>query len=184
MRWSFEAIAKNIYPTEHVWKLARRQGLKCSRVSFWRAIKNPGHCGLIRIPKLRTEEAYTLQGIHQPLISEYLFYEVQDILDGRKRNHYVKVTAPEELRLRGFLICPACGKLLTGSGSRGRSKYYFYYHFIRPCKVRMKSEYINEQFVLLLSKFVPRRGMSQVFRDVVADTYSIPTAFMPRNVIS
>ena len=76
MKWSMETIAKNIYPTEHVWKLARRKGLKCSRVSFWRAIKNPGYCGKILIPKLGVEEAHMVTGIHEPLISETLFHQI------------------------------------------------------------------------------------------------------------
>jgi len=171
MKWSFGAIAKNIYPTEHVWKLARRQGLKCSRVSFWRAIKNPGYCGLIKIPKLGNEEEQLVKGIHEPLISETLFYDVQDVLEGRQRNQYIKVAAPEELPLRGFLICPSCGNVLTGSGSKGRSKYYFYYHCARPCKVRWKCEDINERFLNVLQQFIPRKGRTEAFRTIVKDTY-------------
>lgn len=146
IKWSFETMVKNIYPTEHIWKLARRQGLKCSRVSFWRAVRNPCYCGKVIVPKLGTEESYLVDGVHEPLITESLYYRVQDILDGRKRNEYVKVNAPEELPLRGFMFCSKCNYLLTGSASKGRNQYYHYYHCKRPCKVRYKAHEVNEYF--------------------------------------
>jgi hypothetical protein len=49
-----------------------------------------------------------VQGQHEPIISEALFYEVQDILDGRKRKirQGTKIVTHDTLSLRGFLICP------------------------------------------------------------------------------
>ncbi|MEO7978051.1 zinc ribbon domain-containing protein [Flavobacterium sp.] len=40
------------------------------------------------------------------------------------------------LPLRGYLLCPECGKLLTGSPSKGRNQYYRYYHCASSCGVR------------------------------------------------
>lgn len=44
-----------------------------------------------------------------------LYYQVQDVLDGRKRKSYKpKIYSADIMPLRGFLICPQCGELLTG----------------------------------------------------------------------
>ncbi|WP_448103422.1 recombinase family protein [Pedobacter panaciterrae] len=176
IKWSFETIAKDIYPTEHIWNLARRNGLKCSRVSFWRAIRNPCFCGKLIVPEMGNEESYLVDGVHEPLISETLFYQVQDILDGRKRNEYIKQTTPEELPLRGFMYCAKCDRLLTGSASKGRHRYYSYYHCKRPCRVRYRSEEVNEYFLKHLRNYVPKPGMAKLFRDVVCDTYNDSTS--------
>lgn len=56
-----------------------------SRANFWTTIRNHIY-GKIFIPKYKDEEAMIINGQHEPLISEALFYKVQDVLDGNKRN--------------------------------------------------------------------------------------------------
>jgi site-specific DNA recombinase len=140
------------------------------------AIKNPGYCGKILIPKLGPEEAHMVTGIHEPLISETLFHQIQEVLTGRKRNEYIKLAAPDDLPLRGFMKCCECGRTLTGSSSKGRSRYYFYYHCNKPCRVRYKCEEVNEYFLSHLHQYVPRPGMAKLFREVVCDTYNDTTS--------
>lgn len=176
IKWAYETMALNIYPTEHIWKMARSKGLKCSRVSFWRAIRNPCYCGKLIIPKTVHEESYLVDGAHEALISQNLFYHVQDILDGRKRNEYLKVDTPEVFALRGFMICAECGRQLTASASKGRNQYYNYYHCKRPCKVRFKSDEVNDYFKRHLRSYVPKPGMSKLFRAVVCDTLEDSTS--------
>ncbi|ATP57165.1 recombinase family protein [Pedobacter ginsengisoli] len=178
MTWVFESIAKDIYPTEHIWALAKRQGLKCSRVSFWNAVRNPCYCGKIIVPKFGDEDMHLVAGLHEPLVSEKIFYQAQDAMDGRKRNQYVKVRAPEDLSLRGFLICHKCGRILTGSASQGRHQLYYYYHCKRPCNVRFRCDAVNHYFEGFLKNFVPRPGMAQLFRQVVCDTYDDSASFL------
>jgi len=66
-----------------------------------------------------------VQGQHEPLISEALPYEVQTALDceRRKKRIVIKMAAHDMLPLRGFLICPHCGRMLTGSGSQGKGAF-------------------------------------------------------------
>jgi hypothetical protein len=59
-------------------------------------------------------------GQHEPIISERLFYEVQDVLEGKKRKDLPShISKKEDLPLRGYFKCTACGKNLTGSASKG-----------------------------------------------------------------
>lgn len=127
MRWAFEQIAEGILATDHVWMKAKERGLKCSRTSFWIHVTNPGYIGKVPVPAFKDEEAHLANGQHEPLISESLFYRVQEIIESRKRRFEKKGTkaiSPRSLALRGFLICPKCGKIMTGSASRGRHKAY------------------------------------------------------------
>jgi len=47
--------------------------------------RNPFCCGKLFIPAYKNEESMLINGIHEPLASEELFDDVQDILNGRKR---------------------------------------------------------------------------------------------------
>jgi site-specific DNA recombinase len=53
-------------------------------------MRNPVYCGKLFIPKYKNEESQLVKGIHEPLISEKLFYEVQDVMDGRKKNKLLR----------------------------------------------------------------------------------------------
>jgi site-specific DNA recombinase len=177
MIWAFERIAENIYATENIWDMARKRGLKCAKNSFWDAIRNPCYCGKVIVPKFKEEEMFLAQGLHQPLISENLFFDVQDVLTGRKKELAVRAGCPEELPLRGFLYCPVCSRILTGSASKGRSGYYFYYHCKASCRIRYKADYVNSSFEKELEKLVPKKGISELYKEVVCDTFGDDKAF-------
>ncbi len=113
------------------------------------------YCGKIFIPKFKDEESSLVQGQHEPIVSEALFYDVQDILTGRKKAQRTKLTVDEALPLRGYLICPKCGKMLTGSASKGcKQKYYHYYHCSSSCGVRYNASKANEEIVYEIRKYV------------------------------
>ena len=164
LRWAFRELAKGVFNTEQVFKMAREKGLTSTKSLFWFAIRNPVYMGMIFVPKYKDEESRFVKGQHEGIVSEALFYEVQDVLDGRGRQYKKKVAAQEHLPLRGFLICPLCGKLLCGSSSRGRTRYYPYYHCVRDCKCRFKAEKVNDIFLQELKKYVPRPELKELFR--------------------
>jgi site-specific DNA recombinase len=118
MTWVFHEIAEARHNVEQIWKMARQKGLQCSKNNFWVAIRNPVYCGKIFIPKYKDEESKTVKGQHTPLVSETLYYEVQDVLDGGKKSQRLKIRADDKLALRGFLVCHRCGRTLTGSASK------------------------------------------------------------------
>ncbi|WP_168732819.1 zinc ribbon domain-containing protein [Flavobacterium supellecticarium] len=99
-----------------------------------------------------TGKEYDIDGAHEPLISSVLFGKVQMVIDKRKRKTSKRKVLCEELILRGFLSCPECGKNLTGSASKGRSKKYHYYHCHPGCNFRVRADEVNHQFVEFLKK--------------------------------
>ncbi|MCQ6956984.1 recombinase family protein [Mucilaginibacter aquariorum] len=171
MRWVFEQLATGNYFIDQIWREARLKGLEMGRKNFWRVIRNPVYCGKIIIPQFKDEEAYLVDGQHEALISESLFYEVLDVLDGRKRKTSVKIRSMDELPLRGFLICPKCGLMLSGSASKGKTKYFHYYHCNSKCGARFNAKLVNEKFIEMLNKYSIEPAVCDLYKALIAEAY-------------
>jgi len=113
--------------------------------------------------------------VHQPIISESLFYKVQDFLNGKKKTYRNKVGSLNILQLRRYLVCLSCGKLLTGSASKGRNGRYYYYHCTSSCGTRFKAENANSLFSRELKKLVPNPGMKEVYKVVLQEEFKSKT---------
>lgn len=184
MKWVFEEIAKGVFTVESIFRQAKERGLTssrrvknrpakvCSKNNFWNAIRNPVYCGKIKIDPDKHDDVTLVIGQHQPLISEALFYEVQDVLDGKKRPKTAKVTV-DRFPLRGFLQCEECGRILTASSSRGKKGvYYHYYHCTGGCKVRYKADDVESSFKKKLSNWKPHFAVKQLYKLLLKDLYS------------
>ncbi len=174
MQWIFQAIADGIFAPDQIRKMANEKGFMVSRMNFYREIRNPLYCGKIVVKQYKDEDEQWVEGLHEPLISEKLFYEVQDILNGRKIVLRAQgVNVHEALPLQGFLECTKCERQLTASASKGRSGYYYYYHAqaIYGCGCRYKADDLNQQIELELVKFVHLPGMSELYKGVILDIY-------------
>ncbi len=167
LKWAFEQIVSNNFNTEQIWKMVREKAEgkgRFSKNNFWVAVRNPLYCGKIFIPPYKEEKGYFVKGQHEPIISEKTFADVQDILDGRKREIKPKIVAMDNLPLRGFLKCPKCERMLTGSASKGKmGNYYYYYHCSSPCGTRFKADTANDAFLKQLRYMSPKEGMVDVF---------------------
>jgi site-specific DNA recombinase len=175
MKWVFEQLSEGIYSAEHILKAAREKKLNCSKNNFYTCIRNPVYCGKIRVAEYKDEQARLVQGLHVPLITESLFYKVQDILDGRKREYGLAIATPEDLQLRNYLKCPKCHRMLTGSASKGKTTYRVYYHCRSACGVRYPAELVNNVFREELTQLMPRKGYSEMFVQTVTDSYNNQT---------
>lgn len=173
MRWVFEELSQGIYSSESILKMARVKGLEMDKNTFLISIRNPTYCGKIRVPALGDEPAHLVQGLHEPLISEALFYKVQDVLDGRSKHLTgATIATPQDLPLRNFIKCNKCKRMLTGSASKGKTTYRVYYHCRSSCGVRYRAEDVNSAFVDELTKFVPRAGYAQLFVEGINEAYN------------
>jgi len=73
MAWAFKELSKGKYSIEQIFKKAVEMGLVCSKNNFLRQIRNPMYCGIIQIPSYKDEQAYTVRGLHEPIISPPFF---------------------------------------------------------------------------------------------------------------
>ncbi len=172
LTWAFTELSFGENTIAEIWRQAKIKGLTCSKNNFWHALRNPVYMGKIVIPKLKNEESYTVDGLHEPIVTPAVFYEVQDVLDGRKRKTTTKIVAEEILALKGSIICPCCGRVLTGSASKGKTKYIHYYHCKSSCHYRKNAIKTNELFIDHLHDYQLNEITAEWFKRVVLDEYS------------
>ncbi len=178
LKWAFHELAHGTLAADQIRKEANKKGLKCSRSNFWTAMRNPIYCGKIFIPKFKDDESHLVQGQHEPLISEALFYKVQDVLDGKKRKERpnTKMVSQNNLPLRGFLTCSKCKRMLTGSASKGKYNYYYYYHCISSCGCRYRANHANDTFIEELKKYKPHASVIDLYKIIISNTYKKQSA--------
>lgn len=125
--------------------------------------------------RLKDEEEHLVKGQHEAIVSEDLFYDVQNVLSERRRNkrkRTTKVNSVPELPLRGHLICPKCGRQLSGSASRSAQKnLYFYYHCLSSCGFRFRADKANILFEEILASFRLIRG-KELYIAAIQDTFN------------
>ncbi len=171
VKWAFEQVAKGTFQVDDIRRQVNAQGMNCSKSNFYTLLRNPVYCGKIVVPAYRDEPQQLVRGQHEPIVTESLFYEVQDILNGKRRIQMVKMTTADNLPLRGLLICPHCGKQLTGSASKGRHNYYYYYHCISSCGVRFKAETANDRMLNELNKYLPKNEVVGLYKTVIKEIF-------------
>ena len=77
-------FSKGIYSIEEVRKKMWARGYKCSKNNFHKLLRNPVYIGKIKIQAWGDEPEETVNGLHEPIIEEEIYYQVQDILCGRR----------------------------------------------------------------------------------------------------
>ncbi|WP_131555262.1 zinc ribbon domain-containing protein [Sphingobacterium deserti] len=73
---------------------------------------------------------------------------------------------------RGILSCPLCSKKISGSGSKGRSKKYFYYHCSSSCGYRVRADQVNENLLSGIRLLKPNLEYTPIFEDLIRKIYS------------
>jgi site-specific DNA recombinase len=153
VKWSFEQMAKGIYTMSQVRRMACLNGFQCSRNNFWKLLRNPVYCGIVTVRATKTEELKMVKSVHEPLISENLFLDVQRLLNTRQRQKGRKLNHNHVFPLRGFLNCPYCNRRFLGSYSQGKILKYRYYHCTTiRCKGRFRSDKLENAYEEQLQK--------------------------------
>jgi len=133
--------------------LTTRTGRMVTKQTLSRILRNPLYCGWVVSGPNR------VKGQHEALISQSLFDEVQDALNGKKTSPALHKKINPEFPLKGFVLCASCGKKLTAGFVKGRKgeKYALYWCFSKECsaKVYVNRDEIEKAFVGLLGMMVP-----------------------------
>lgn len=124
VKYIFESFLRNI-PLNEIGRGARAMGYsQGSNSAITRILANRVYIGQVHLNAYKDNPDEWVEGIHKPLVDVFDFYQVQEMLSGRKQPH---IEVRDDLPLRGVLKCH-CGILLTGAPSRGRhGNYYLYY---------------------------------------------------------
>lgn len=90
---------------------------------------------------------------------------------GRKKQPKLTKPIKSEYYLRKFLVCPHCGRAITGATSRGGSGYTYSYYFCPTTgkHLRMSADTVNNAFVDYVSGLRPNEAIMQLYYEVLND---------------
>ncbi len=136
-------------------------------------LNNPLYAGYLEYPKWKVPFK---EAKHKGFISVDTYYLVQERLQGRakpwKRKDY-----SNDFPLRPYVLCKACGKPLTASWNKGRSKSYPNYSCkTKGCVYNWKSinkTKIENEFEVLLSQSKPLNQHLDLARAVLQEQWNI-----------
>ncbi len=152
IRQVFEWYGTGRYSLQDVTLMARDAGLSYGRTGasvpkskIHKALRNPIYQGDV------VWNGRTYRGIHEPLISQQLWEQVQDILSGRPGKHR---HARRDFAFAGLMICGHCGCSITAEMKKGRYVYYHCTGYRGKCGARyVREEVLEQQFTELLGRF-------------------------------
>ncbi|SDE34782.1 Site-specific DNA recombinase [Pedobacter soli] len=169
LSWVYQLLSTNTYRLEEARMMAKARGFRCSRSYFWRLLQNPVYCGFVRLAPSSNNINELVKGVHEPIISEQLFYQVQNIIRTKRK----VIGKTDELKniffLKGYLTCPVCKNKLRGSLSKGYNKKYGYYHCSGKCKVRIRAEALNNSYSHQLRQMRLSKYATELFALVLED---------------
>ena len=164
MRRAFELMQTGRFKKTDVLKIVTDEGLRTARgkelspQTFHKSLINPLYAGWVT---LASDDAFTpVRGLHEPLISQEVFDDVQAVLDGRKIGATAKRKLNPAFPLKGFIRCDACNTPLTGGACKGRNKTYARYWCRNPrcLSVKLGREDLQAEFLSLLGRLRPYRN--------------------------
>ena len=169
IRKAFEEVLKGGVQSEVV-KWLNSKGVKVQKTRFSLMLRNPVYMGKIRVAAFENEPEELIEGVHEAIVSEELFYKVQQVLKGNfPRKHLTAAKRNDMLPLRGILRCTKCGNKLTGSRSRGRQgNRYAYYHCNGCRKERYRADRVNAQLTDILNGFQFSNDSEVLFKAIVS----------------
>lgn len=170
IKWSFEQFSKGSFSINQVRMMTCQKGLQCSKNNFWKILRNPIYCGIIKINATKDEDVQFVKAIHEPIISEDLFHTVQLLLKSRGKQKEAKFHTKFLFPLRGFIDCPFCGHRFTGSTSHGKLAKYRYYHCTTSkCKGRYRADLLEASYENHLKKITLSPSVYGLFNLVLED---------------
>ncbi len=168
---AFELYATGVYDKEEVRKKLVKKGMTLSRSAFWHMLHNVIYCGFIKVEADKNEAECIVKALHEPIISEALFDQVQHVASGKKLVKAKPKKVTEALPMRGYLVCNCCGQNMTGSASKGNGGKYYYYHGQPGCKERHKADVVHSSFGSWLESLSIDPAIAELYLSVMQDIF-------------
>ena len=170
IRWAFEQVSKGVAQSDVIQELNKR-GCMIQRTRMSIMLRNTVYMGKIEVHANDKEPYQLIEGAHEAIVTESLFYKVQNVLDGNHpKKRLTSLTRNEVLPLRGILKCSKCNEKLTGSRSRGKlGRRYAYYHCNHCNEERYRADSVNHLVSEILSEFKFENGIDVIFKKIVEE---------------
>lgn len=169
---AFEEFAAGLHTREQVLRKITQLGLRTkkgkllSSQTFSQTLRKPVYAGRIVVPQWNIDAP----GKFQPLVTQAVFDKVQAILSGRTVSISPRARSHADFPLRGFVKCGYCTEPLTGSWSKGRNRYYAYYHCQDGC-IRVSKDAMEGRFEEFMRQLQPNATYMRLYREIVLDVW-------------
>ncbi len=148
---AFELIGSGNHSQREVINILKEDGCTITRTRMSSILKNPLYKGFLKVPAYKDEPEQIIKGIHEPIISEILFEQVQQTISGRRPKKVAyKTRSLDKFPLRGIIECEKCGNKLTASSSKGNGGFYEYYHCTNGCSKRFSVKVLDKELENIL----------------------------------
>jgi len=167
----FKQVAKGTESASYIRKQFARKGFNIPESSFFDMLKNHFYVGEVLVPAYDNKPAHYVQGLHDAIIDRETFDQVQDVISGNKKTipKLTKKINPD-LFLRKHIVCPVCGRALTGATSRGNGGQYTYYNCSHDAKhFRCRAEEANELFAKYTASLKPNKEVLDLYGAILHD---------------
>lgn len=182
VRKMFEMAHKGIYTQQEIVNALKRLGHSVSKQNLSRLLRNPVYCGLLP-DKYKQNGGKFIRGIHEPLVSEKVFFEVQDILNGRRRALVPRLRNNPEFPLRRFVICPKCGRIMTACFAQGKKIKVGYYQCLTKGCPRVQKKVLEAKYLEFLKEQKPSPNILKAFEEEVLSVYKEQTKSLRKEKI-
>jgi len=142
-QWKAEGLS-----SESVRARLSERGLKISNQHMSIIFRNPFYCGLMAHNLLEGE---VIPGNHERLISQELFLKVNGVLAKNVQGYKIH-EENENIPLKRFVRCEACGKPMRGYLVHGKNIYYYKCN-TRGCCNNKNANSLNKSFAKILEYF-------------------------------
>ena len=177
IRKAFELVASGLHKNADVLRMITEEGLRTrsnrplSQQTFHAMLRKPVYCGWVCPPSM---EDLRVKGQHEPIVSEELFEQVQQVLSGKRLSAAPKRKNNPAVPLKWFVKCEVCGTPLTGGFVKGRTKKYVrYWCRKKSClAVKLSKEKLESEFVALLRRLRPTPETVAAFPKIAAKVWA------------
>ena len=171
---AFNLMTKGNISQRKIMEILEKDGVKISRTRISKLLRNPIHKGYIILKEFKYEPEELIKGIHQPIVSEYVFQKVQDILSAGKKNKVqYKSKNLAQYPLRGLILCELCGNNLSASSPKGNGGHYDYYHCANGCKKSFRTELLHNEVDTILSSLKPNPEAIEIYTGLLNQEFKI-----------
>jgi site-specific DNA recombinase len=173
---AFELIATGKSTQKNVIDILEKQNMKVSRTQLSILLRNPLYKGFVLLKALGDEPEELIKGIHEPIVSEYTFQKVQEVLASGKKNKVAyKTKNLNKYPLRGLIICDRCGNHLTASSPKGNGGHYDYYHCTNGCKKSFSTKTLHKEINEIITRLSPRKEIKELYLKMLKKEYQLST---------
>ncbi len=166
----FEDFATGNYTQVELIKKYKSAKLILNKAKLSKMLRNRFYTGKLVIKATMNEPEQIVCGLHEPLISNEIFNNVQRVLRGRRpvSNNVSKYN--DYLPLRGVLVSDESGNKLTGTTkTKANGKKYSYYHSNSKDQsiVNVPAEEIHSQVENLLRELKPKPEIKELLLEMI-----------------